>query len=87
MPAKKKEPEVPSTDRKHCIRITMTQETDGAIDNSTILEEYSADSVIHVVKTQVFVDAFTRAVNEAVQELTEGALDLMAPGGPRRKKK
>lgn len=73
---------------KHRIVITMTQETDGKVDNSTIVEEYSDDSVAHVFKTQVFVDAFTKAINEATQELTDGALDLMAgEDRPRRKKK
>ena len=74
--------------KKHCIRITMTQDTDGVIDNSTILEEFSDDSVVHVMKAQVFTDALTTAINDATQELTDGALDLMAgEDRPRRKKK
>jgi len=74
--------------RKHRILITMTQETDGLVDNSTIVEEFSDDSVVHIMKTQVFVEAFTRAINEAVQELADSAMDLMAgEDRPRRKKK
>jgi hypothetical protein len=72
----------------HRIAITMTQETDGNIDNKTLMEEFSTDSIIHVVKTKVFVEAFTTAINEATQKLTDAALaDLMGQPKPKAKKK
>jgi len=75
-------------DRKHRIAINMIQETDGVIDNETLMEEFSDDSVVHVIKTQVFVDCFTRAISEAVQQLSDAALDAMVgEDRPQRKKK
>jgi hypothetical protein len=52
----------------------MTQETDGSVDNRTLLEEFSKDGAIHVLKTKEFTAALTKALNEATQNLCDMAL-------------
>ena len=60
--------------RKYKLTISMTQETDGEADNKTIIEEFSDEGSIHIIKTQVFTKHFTNAVNAATQELLGMAL-------------
>lgn len=64
-------------DKKHSIEINMTQSTSGEADNVTLVQEYSDDSAIHVIKTQVFTDEITSAINRATQRLTSMALEEM----------
>ena len=69
--------------KKYHIGIIMTQETDGIADNSALVDEYSDDPKVHVWKTKVFTDCFTRAINEATQKLTDMALAEIDGKGPK----
>jgi hypothetical protein len=63
------------------IAVTMTQQTGGESDNNALVEEFSDSLEMHLLKTQVFTECFTKAVNEAVQKLTGMAL---AGGGKKQ---
>lgn len=69
--------------KRYHIGIIMTQETDGIADNSALVDEYSDDATVHIIKTKVFTDCFTRAVNEATQKLTDMALEQLSGKGPK----
>ena len=56
--------------KKYKLTITMTQETDGEVDNKTLVEEYSNDGAVHVVKAKAFV----QAMNDATQGLMSMAI-------------
>ena len=75
--------------KKYKISITMAQETDGSVDNQTLVEEFSEDGAVHVMKTKAFTEAFSRAINDATQSLCDMALSagIDATGKPAAKPK
>jgi hypothetical protein len=64
-------------DKPYKLTISMTQETEGSLDSSVVLEEFSSDAAIHVLKTQVFAEELMKAINAATQRLTGAALNAM----------
>lgn len=72
--------------KKHRLIITLTQETDGEVDGRTLLEEFSDDSAVHVIKTKVFSAELTEAIKRATDQLTDMALTALdtTPGKPKR---
>ena len=72
--------------KKYRIAISMIQQTDGEPDDNTLVEDFSDDAVVHLIKTKVFTKHFTNAVNEATQELCDMALEANgAAAGNNRK--
>jgi hypothetical protein len=69
-----------SDDKKHSLIITMTQTTDGEKDGGTLVEEYSDDSMVHVIKCKVFAAEITKAIAAAVDQLTDMAIGEMSGG-------
>jgi hypothetical protein len=61
-------------DKKHKLTITFVQETDGVADGRTLVEEFSEDSTIHVIKCKVFAAELNKAVAAATDQLTDMAL-------------
>lgn len=59
------------------LTLTFTQETGGNVDGRTLVEEYSSDLPVHLLKTQVFTEALTKAVNDATQKLTNMGLQSL----------
>ena len=74
------------SEKKHRIAISMVQETDGQVDGNTLIEDFSEDGVVHVIKQKVFTEALTTAINEAAQQLANMALDEMTGKTPNTKK-
>jgi hypothetical protein len=67
--------------KKHKLTITMLQETGGETDGQTLVEEYTDDSTVHVVKCKVFAAELSKAVAAATDQLTDMALgELTKPG-------
>ena len=66
-----------TTMKPYKLTISMTQETEGSLDSSVVLEEFSSDAAIHVLKTQVFAEELMKAINAATQRLTGAALSAM----------
>jgi len=73
------------SDKKHRIAISMVQETDGEIDGNTLIEDFSEDSVIHVIKQKVFTEELTKAANAIAQTLADMALSDIGGGGKPNK--
>jgi len=71
-------------DSKYALRIQFTQETEDTKDSKTLVEEFSNDPVIHVIKTKIFTEKLTKAINEITQELCDIALGEL--GGGKSKK-
>ena len=61
----------------HKLTITMVQETDGEVDGRTLVEEFSEDTVIHVLKCKVFAAELSKAVAHATDKLTDMALSVL----------
>jgi hypothetical protein len=74
-------------DKKHRIAITMVQTTDDGTDGNTLIEDFSEDSIIHVIKQKVFTKHMTFAANAIAQELCDLALEQLTGGKPPPKKK
>jgi len=64
----------------------MVQETDGEIDGNTLIEDFSEDTVVHVIKQKVFTEELTKAVNAIAQQLSDMALGEITGGKPPGKK-
>jgi hypothetical protein len=64
----------------HKLTITMVQETKGIVDGRTLVEEYSDDSLIHVLKCKVFAAELSKAVAIATDTLTDMALAELTGG-------
>lgn len=56
------------------LTVQLIQQSGDHVDNTTLSEEISEDENTHLLKTKVFVDVFSRALNEATQTLIDGAL-------------
>lgn len=65
--------------KRYKITISMTQETDGDTDNKTLVEEFSEDGTVHLMKTKVFTKHFTSAVAAATHELIDLAIGVSTP--------
>ena len=65
------------------IQISMVQSTGDTTDGNVLIEEYSEDLTVHLLKTQTFTKHLTEAVNAAVKELTDMALGQAS--GPNKK--
>ena len=65
------------------IQISMVQSSGDTTDGNVLIEEYSEDLTVHLLKTQTFTKHLTEAVNAAVKELTDMALGQA--GGPNKK--
>jgi len=56
------------------LAINMIQETDSAVDNNTISEEFSDSEEMHLLKTKVWTRHFALALSNATEELIDLAL-------------
>jgi serine/threonine protein phosphatase PrpC len=56
------------------LTVQLIQQSGDHVDNTTLSEEVSEDENTHLLKTKVFVDVFSRALNEATQTLIDQAL-------------
>lgn len=56
------------------LTVQLIQQSGDHVDNTTLCEEISEDAHTHLLKTKVFVDVFSRALNEATQTLIDQAL-------------
>ena len=72
---------------KHKLTITMVQESDGAVDGKTLVEEFSDDTIIHVLKCKVFAAELSKAVASATDQLTDMALSDLTNGKAKAKSK
>lgn len=54
--------------------LTFLQETDGDIDNRTLSEEFSDDVNFHLIKTQVWTEELTAALERITKRLTDAGL-------------
>ena len=70
--------------KKHRFAISIVQETDGEVDGSTLIEEFSSDLPVHLLKTQVFTRNLTEAVSKSVEELTGMGLTAQTPKKTRK---
>ena len=68
---------------KHSLKIAYTQETDGKVDHQTVIEDFSDDTLIQVVKAKVFSKHLTAAADAIAQELGDMAIDLLSGKHPR----
>jgi hypothetical protein len=73
-------------DKKHRIAISQVQETDGEVDGNTLIEDFSDDPVVFVIKEKIFTKHMTFAVNAIAQELGDLALENLTGGKPTSKK-
>jgi len=65
---------------KHALRITYTQTTEDGIDHNTIIEDFSKDSLSHIVKAKVMSKHLARATEAISQELADLAIEAMTGG-------
>ena len=72
---------------KHKLTITMVQESDGKVDGQTLVEEFSDDTMVHVLKCKVFAAELTKAVAAATDQLTDMALTELTSGANRGRPK
>ena len=64
----------------HKLTITLVQESDGKVDGQTLVEEFSDDTLIHVLKCKVFAAEMSKAVAAATDQLTDMAIEALAGG-------
>lgn len=63
-----------SKEQEYEFTIRVEQRTDGKLDGRTLVEEFSADGKVHAMKTKVFTNELTKAIDAAVDRLTNMAL-------------
>lgn len=71
-------------DTRHKLTITMTQETGDVIDNRTLTEDFSADTSVHLIKTQVFTEELAKAMINITKRLTDMALVTKTGNGKNK---
>ncbi len=64
-------------EKPYCLTLMFSQSTSENPDNLVTMQEFSADPVVHAMKTQVMTRYLTQMVNDMTKELT----DLSMAGG------
>lgn len=65
------------------LKISLTQSTNGEIDNQTVSEEFSSDPVTHAIKTQVFAEEMSKCLSNITKRLTDLAIEANTPSKGR----